>query len=250
MLLVLLCRGSSYSAISIYADGRGNIVSAPPARSETKGLDKAPRYGVPEGTELLKNVEYEFYLVSGRTFSEVIKSIDENGPFNRDRSRRLPYRCDWVLGVTYQFSATYAIEEESAKVHVEFTIYDISTDDRIHIMLPALIDDTFLNPVEKNIWNQYLLRLVGQAHDTVKILRDPGSGRKVSDGIGEISYVIFDYKEGMDVEKAIESYLKQESEKLVSDWARESGRRVSEYEKTTAYGLKHEMRVPFFKENN
>ncbi len=51
-------------------------------------------------------------------------------------------------------------------------IYDISITYNIKITLPTLIDDTALNPAEKNLWKNYYHRLVEYEHDHARIIRD------------------------------------------------------------------------------
>ncbi|TAN43298.1 MAG: DUF922 domain-containing protein [Nitrospirae bacterium] len=247
VILLLLAFSPAYSGIDQFFDSSGKMLRGGTAMPVAHGAAKPSGYALPEGIELVQGAGYEFYPVAGRTFAEIVKATNDNGPFTKDRSGRRPYNNEWQLGLSYQFRLTTAVDEERSKIHAALEIYDIAFTDNIRITLPALIDDTSLTPVEKDLWGQYLSRLVAQTRDLVSIIRDQERREKVSGSIREITYLIFDYQEGMDIERTVESYLRQETEKLGEEWAGEISRRTADYEKVTAFGLKHEMRRSFFR---
>ncbi|MHB8882862.1 MAG: hypothetical protein ACYC69_15295 [Thermodesulfovibrionales bacterium] len=247
VILLLLTCSPAYPGIEQFFDSSGKMLRTGTAITVAASAGKPSGYALPEGIELIRDAGYEFYPVAGRTFAEIVKATNENGPFSKDRSRRRPYINEWQLGLAYQFRLTTAVDKENSKIHAALEVYDVTFTDNIRITLPALIDDTSLTPVEKDLWGQYLSRLIAQTHDLVSIVRDQGLRDRVSGSIREITYLIFDYQEGMDIERTVESYLRQETEKLGEEWAGEISRRTADYEKVTAYGLKHEMRRSFFR---
>ncbi|MEW6109049.1 MAG: DUF922 domain-containing protein [Nitrospirota bacterium] len=249
--LIILSANAAYAGISQIFDKEGN-----PVLSSQKGISEQtsgsgmniPRYSVPEGVELLKDIKYEYYPVFGRTFSEIITSSEENGPFNREENRRFPTKSEWNIGWSYKFVYSYEIDEENNKIYIPVEIYDINVKYDITITLPTLIDDTSLNPVEKKMWKNYFLRLLEHEHDHVKIIRDVESMDKTLKNITDISYMVFDFKSDLDLERIVESSLEEETLKIGRTWLSEIKKRTDEYDRITDHGKKIETRELFFKQ--
>lgn len=246
-MLVILLTGSAYPEITQIFNQEGALISTSKKKSVSDRTSGIARYSIPDGIELQKDVSYEFYPVFGKTFSEIVKSSEENGPFNKKEKRRYLSKNDWSIGWAYQFAFSYEIDEEDRTVHVSLEISDIDIRDYITITLPTLTDDTALNPVEKNMWKNYLLRLLEHEHDHVRIIRDSDSRNGVLNSLKEINYLIFDYDEGIDIEKTVERFLTEETERIGREWVKKIKARDDEYSKITENGRKHENGGAFFR---
>jgi hypothetical protein len=229
ILLVFPC--SAYSTISQDFDSEGAPVSSRPQRAATDITGKTSRYSVPEGVELHKDITYEFYPVFGKTFSEIIKSSEENGPHNKAANRRFASMLKWGLGWSYQFDYSYGIDEEEGKVHAAMDILDINVTYHITITLPTLIDDTPLNPIERNLWKIYLQRLLEHEHARAGIIQDSNSKNAVLNSIREINYLIFDYQNGSDIENTVGLFIREETSKIGREWIRKINVQLQEYER-------------------
>lgn len=245
-MIVILFAGSAYPEIIQIFNQEGAMISTGKGKSASDRASGIARYSIPDGIELHKDVSYEFYPVFGKTFSEIVKSSEENGPFNKKEKMRFPTKHDWNTGWSYQFALSYDIDEEENKAHVSLELYDIDFMDEITITLPTLTDDTALNPVEKNMWKNYLLRLLEHEHDHVRIIRNPDSRNEALNSLKEINYLIFDYKEDMDIEKIVGRFLMEETEGIGREWVKKIKARDDEYSKITEHGRKHENRNRFF----
>lgn len=246
LLFLISLAGSASPGISQYFDSDGNPAPSELRKSTDDLLPGASRYSAPEGVELRKDIKYEYYPVFGKTFSELVRSSEENGPFNIKKNRRFPSKYEWSPGWSYQFDYTYALDEETGTVHVALEIADIDIKYNITITLPILIDDTSLNPIEKNMWKIYFLRLLEHEHDHVKIIQDNESKNKVLNSIREINYLIFDQKKGLDIEKTVSIFLKDETSKIGRDWIKQIKDRNDAYDRLTEYGSRHEQKESFF----
>lgn len=233
-ILPALSRPASAAGISLFFDSEGRQL-----RSSPKALEKSTRSthnAAPEGISPLSDVTYEYYPVSGRTFSEIMRSIRENGPYNRNRTERQPCRVDWTAALSLQFDYSYAIDEENGKMHAATEISGISLEDSSTVTLPSLLDDTALNPVEQSMWRTYLSDLVEHCHGIVALIRDKQTRKTASDKLTEITYLIFDYTEGMDVEKSVETFLRGEALRTGQESVREISSRIADYKRTTSPG--------------
>ncbi len=247
VLLIILFAGSAYPEISQYFYQEGNL-SLSRRKKGTELIFKVRRYSIPEGIELKKDIRYEFYPVFGRTFSEIVRSAEENGPFDKKENRRYLSKFDWGIGWSYQYSYTYIIDNENNTVHVSVEIFDMKIEYDITITLPTLIDDTALNPVEKNLWKSYFLKLMEYEHDHAKIVKDDDLKNTVINNITDISYLIFDYKSNTDIEQKVVSFIKKETSEIGYEWLKQIKSRKDEYDSMTEQGKKPEMREAFFKQ--
>ena len=155
MVFVFLYYSISYPEISQNFDSNGNSISSDKKSSEYSLSGRIQRHSVPEGIELQNDIRYEFYPVFGKTFSEIVRSAEENSPVNLKNKNRLPSRSDWTLGWNYKLAYSYGIDEEERTAHTAVEIYDVNINYHITILLPTLIDDTALNPAEKTLWKNY-----------------------------------------------------------------------------------------------
>ena len=265
------------SEIIQFFDSKGNPVSFPRAKIpyETKSVFK--RFSIPEGIELRKDIKHEFYPVFGKTFSEVVRSTEENGPRNIKENKHYKSKLEWKFGWSYKFRHTQkpdiesqdeekpedadqhdeelveesrydqAHDEENKTLNVALDIYDINISYDISITLPTLLDDSALNPIEKSMWKNYLQKIINYEYDHVKIIEDLATKEAIIKSIKDIDYIVFDFKKDVDIEKVAESFLRDETAKLGRYWADRIKIRYDEYNRATQYGLKPELRESFFK---
>jgi len=248
--LLLLLTPCAEAGFSLHFDSDGSLLKAFPP-SSAAGNSVGPSEGTSAGAgEKPKDVRYIYYPVSGKTFSAIIRSAEENGPLNRTRTRRLPYRVDWSVGLSCQPAFTYTIDEENSKLHAAVEFRDMEFFDRITITLPSLLDDTSLNPVEQRLWQGYVEKLSEHTADIVSIIRGRTATEKAAATLRETDYLIFDYSEGLDIEKTVETLLVQDATRAGKEWVREINRQITGYDETTVYGSRQERRNQFFDKLN
>ncbi len=243
---IFLFNGMSYSEISQYYDRDGNSLSSGGKKPETGLSYRAWKYYIPEGLELQKDLRYEFFPVFGKTFSEIVRSAVENSPAGQKDIKRLPSGFDWTSGWSCQLAYSHSIDEDDKAVHVSVEIYDINITYDITITLPTLIDDTALNPAEKNLWKNYYLRLLEYEYDHARIIRDKDAQEELRKKFSDLNYVIFDYSADIDIQKTVETFIRKETEKLGREWAKNLKKRVDEYDRATEHGLDPGKRDAFF----
>jgi predicted secreted Zn-dependent protease len=247
LLAVILFYGNASCAeISQYFDSEGNSLPSGNRRGEYGPSYGIQRYSIPEGIELQKDIRYEFYPVFGKTFSEIVRSAEENSPVDQKNKKRLPSRSGWTLGWNYKLAYSYGIDEEERTVHAAVEIYDANIIYHITILLPTLLDDSALNPAEKTLWKNYYLRLLEYEHDHAKIIRDNDAQKALIKKFNDLNYVIFDYSEETDIQKTVETFIQRETEKTGSEWVKNLKKRSEEYEKVTEYGFALQKRDSFF----
>jgi hypothetical protein len=246
VLLMLFSAGNAYPEIFQYFDQEGNYLSSSKIKS-AEPVSRVHRYSVPEGVKLYKDITYEYYPVSGKTFLEIVNSTKENGPFNKKENRRFPTKSLWNVGWSYQFVYSSAFDEESNKIHVAVEIYDVNIDYDITITLPTTIDDTSLNPIEKSLWKNYFQKLLEHEHNHVRIIKDDNAKNALIKYFEEIDYLIFDNISNTDIENTVAVYIKEETLKIGRAWVKQLKSRNDEYDRTSYYGKKQELRESFFK---
>jgi len=232
-LLLALCIPARAAGMSLSFDSEGRTLRSVPRPGEINN-SRTARNTAPEGVEILRDTAYEYYPVSGRTFSEIVRSVGENGPYNKSRTVRQPCRVDWTATLSVQYDFSYAIDEENGKMHAATEISDSTLEDSSTVTLPSLIDDTALNPVEQSMWRTYLSGLAEHCHALVAIIRDPQVRRTAREKMTDITYLIFDYTEGMDIEKSVEAFLRGEALRIGQEAVRGISARIADYEKTAA----------------
>ena len=242
----LLYGSVSCAEISQYFDSDGNSLSAGSKGRPDSLSSDVKRYSIPDGIELLRDIRYEFYPVFGKTFSEIVRSAEENNPADLKNKERLPSRSDWTLGWSYKIHYSEEVDEESNTVRVSAEIYDITITYDFTITLPTLIDDTALNPAEKNLWKNYYLRFVEYAHDHAKIIRDNDAKEELLKKFDDLGYTIFDYSKETDIQKEVETFLEKKTKDIGSAWVKDLKKRLDAYDRATEYGLAIQNRESFF----
>lgn len=247
VVFVFLYCGISYPEISQNFDSNGNSISSGSKSSvENRSRRRINRHAVPEGIELQNDIRYEFYPVFGKTFSEIVRSAEENSPVDQKSKKRLPTRFEWSVGWSYKIDQSTEIDETDNTTQEEVEIYDVSIKYNIKITLPTLIDDTALNPSEKNLWKDYYRSLVEYEHDHARIIRDDDAKKELLRKFHDLGYTIFDYSKEFDIQNAVETYIRKETESIGSAWVKDLKKRIDAYDKATECGLALQNRESFF----
>ena len=243
---LLLCSSVTCAEISQYFDSEGNILSSDSRNREVTPPHGVQRSFVPEGITLQNNVRYEFYPVFGKTYSEIVRSAEENSPAGPKNRRRLPSKSDWTVDWSYKIDYLEALDEEGKTVHASVEIYDISITYHIKTTLPTLIDDTALNPAEKVLWKNYYHRLIEYEDDHARIIRDKDAQEELRKKFSELDYVVFDYSSNIDIDKTVETFIQKETEKIGREWVKNLKKRVDEYDRMTEFGIALQKKSSFF----
>lgn len=246
LLCVFLLNGISYPEVSQYFDRDGNPLSAESRNREDSLSEGIQRYSIPEGIALHKDIRYEFYPVFGKTFSEIVRSAEENSPVYPKNKKRLPSKTDWTLGWTYKIDYSEDFDAEDKTLHVSAELYDIIITYDITITLPTLTDDTALNPAEKNLWKNYYLRLVEYEHDHAKIIRDKDTEQELRKKFSGLEDVIFVFSTDVDFVKNVDTFIEKETKKIGREWVINVKKRTDEYDRVTEYGFALQKKDSFF----
>jgi predicted secreted Zn-dependent protease len=226
--LIPMLSDTSQAGVSQHFDKSGRLVpdgkKAPAYRSK-----RARKYSVPEGVQLRPDVRYEFYPVFGKTFTEIVRSVGENGPFNRQTRKRQPSSYDWSMGWTYQISINTEFDDENEKIHCDILLHDISPAYDIRVTLPALTDDSALNPIEKELWKGYFQKIVAFEHGHVRVIKDD-MREMILKRMGEITYLMLDAESTEDPEHAAEQFVRAETARIGSDIVRQIQQNLAIYD--------------------
>ena len=246
VVFFFLCYSISYPEISQNFDSNGNPISSVGKSRLNSRSSRISRHSVPEGIELQSDIHYEFYPVFGKTFSEIVRSAEENSPVDLKSRKRLPTRLEWSVGWSYKIDQSTEIDESDNTPQEEVEISDVIVKYNIKITLPTLIDDTALNPSEKNLWKNYYHTLVQYEHDHARIIRDNDSKAELLKKFRDLDYMNFDYSKEIDIQKAVETFIKKETESIGSAWVKDLKKRIDAYDRATEYGLALQNRESFF----
>ena len=248
LLLLSIFTQPSYAAISqsLYFDQEGNPLSGGPA-AVPSDPSHAALSSVPAGVVLRRDVVYEYYPVNGKSFSEIVTSVQENGPYIAGAKRRLPSKMKWRFGISYEYDFTSALDEEDTAVHVSLEVKNIKVTYGITVTLPSLIDNTSLNPIEITLWKNLFLQFLEHEYDHVDIIEDSATADETKKSLSEINYLIFDYRDGLDIDNTIGAFLKDEAARTAKEMSGNIRERLNEYDRLTDFGNKHSMRDSFFR---
>jgi predicted secreted Zn-dependent protease len=228
-LMVLASAGMSQAEVSQHFDRSGSLVPAGKKLTAPQAQRRMRKYSVPEGIELRPDVRYEFYPVFGKTFAEIVKSTEENSPRNEKTKKRQSSAYDWNLGWTYDFSFSLEPDEEDEKVHCDFMIVDPILSYDITVTLPALTDDSALNPMEKDLWKNYVATLLERVHGRIKIIKDDTKD-VILRQFGEITYLFLNEEEAVNAEKIVERFVRAETERIGSNIIRQIQQKLEAYD--------------------
>jgi len=232
--MFFLFPGNSRGEVIQHFDAAGNLVP------ETKKTAPSPahntqKYSVVQSLGLRPDVRYEFYPVFGRTYAEIVKSAEENGPFNKETRTRQTSAFSWAMGWTYQFSYTTEYDEDNNKLHCDIIIQDITFSYDITITLPVLTDNSFLNDIEKDLWKNYIARILELEHGRVKIVKDEPQ-ENILRRMGEISYLMLDADEENTADKLIERYVREETARIGKETVKQIREKLDQYPKKSEGG--------------
>jgi len=225
--LILAAAGSAEGEVVQRFDASGNLTSAR-TRPGTLTARKSHKYSIPEGLELRSDTAYEFYPVFGKTFAEIVKSAEENGPVNKKTRKRQPSAFDWSLGWTYQFSYSTEYDEENDKIHCDIAIHDVILFNDITVTLPALTDDSALNLIEKDLWKNYVARLLEAEHGRAKIIKDDMK-EIILQRMGEITYLLLEAEQADIAEKMVERFVREETARIGKDVIQQIRQKLEQY---------------------
>jgi len=234
-LMVLASATLSQAEITQHFDRTGKLVPAV-RRSVTPQLHRMRKYSVPEGIELRPDVHYEFYPVFGKTFAQIVKSAEENGPRNKITKKRQVSSFDWSLGWTYDYSFSLEQDDDQEKVHCDLMIVDPVLSYDFIVMLPALTDDSALNPMEKDLWKNYVASLLEQAYSRIRIIKDDTKDAILKQ-FGEIAYILLNRDEENNAEKIVERFVRTETEKVGSAMIRQIQQNLDAYDSSPARNI-------------
>jgi predicted secreted Zn-dependent protease len=232
--IFFLLPGNSRGEVIQHFDAAGNLVP------ETKKNAPSPahntqKYSVVQSLGLRPDVRYEFYPVFGRTYAEIVKSAEENGPFNKETRTRQTSAFSWAMGWTYQFSYTTEYDEDNNKLHCDIIIQDVAFSYDITITLPVLTDNSFLNDIEKDLWKNYIARILELEHGRVKIVKDEPQ-ENILRRMGEISYLMLDADEENTADKLIEHYVREETARIGKETVKQIREKLAQYPKKSEEG--------------
>jgi hypothetical protein len=245
VFLLLSAAQPAFPAVSqsLFFDSRGNLMSSAPATvSPPENGLATPPSAIPEGVELRQGIRYEYYPVHGAAFSDVVKSIQENGPYDANLKKRLPTKITWGFGISYEYNFSSALDEDASAMHVAVEVENLRVSYAITLTLPSLIDNTALNPIEKNLWKNYWLRLLDHEYGHIGIIEDSGIADQAKRSLAEIDYLIFDYREGSDIDSIIGTFLKEEAGKAAREMSGTIREKLNDYDTQTDYGSKSILR--------
>ncbi len=229
LFLVFLLPGHSGGEIVQHFDAAGNLVPAARTSLPTPA-HKSQKYSVAQSLGLRSDIRYEFYPVFGKTFAEIVKSAEENGPFNKKTRKRQTSAFAWSMGWSYQLSYATEYDEENDKVHVDILLHDITISYDITVTLPVLTDDSSLNDIEKDLWKNYIAGLLEAEHSKVKIVKDD-TQENIIRRMGEIAYLMLDGEEEEDAEKLVERRVKEETARIGKETIMQIQEKLGQYEK-------------------
>ena len=178
---------------------------------------------------MLPGLRYEFYPVFGKTFAEIVKSAEENGPIDKRTGRRTTSVFEWAIGWSYEFTYQMEYEEEDDKLHCSISLYDVSLLFDITITLPVLTDDSSLNAIEKELWRGYIANILKAEHGRVKIVRDDARD-DILRRLDAMDYLVLDAEQEADAEDLVARYVREQTARGGRDAVRQIGERLDHYE--------------------
>ncbi len=228
-VFLLLPTAQADALVRLFFDSQGNLRASSPAKVTGTLSARAAGPSVPAGTVLRRDFSYDFFPVSGRTFSEVVESAEGNGPVSRDTGRRFPSRLDWSFSLSYDYEYTYEINEEDGTVHVALDIHEVKVAGDFAVTLPTLIDSTPLNPVEQDLWKSYIRGLLASEYGKADIIADPEVSDRAAEDLKEITYIIFEYKDDAEIERTVTRFLREEAVRVGRETAQAIRERLAGY---------------------
>lgn len=203
---------SSDAEVFQYFDETGALLASGTPPLYPAG-EKPP--GLPENLGGRTDIVFRSYPVFGKTFVDMVKSIEENGPQDRRLGRRTATRLDWKLGFSYIIEYDYEFVEDDQTVTVFLQLSDIMFRNEYAITTPSPVNDAALNPVERTLFRNYIARALAQEHERIMIIEDESVRTEMRKGFEEIRGASFSNAlSDADLEQAIERFVRDETKKI------------------------------------
>lgn len=229
-VLVFCTAAPASETIALTFDRSGEQLPAVP--SSFRG--RSAPFAASEGVRPRSDVRYDSYSVFGRSFGEIMKSVDENGVRSAGRQKRNPSAFDWVTGLSFTYDYTYEIVEDEDMAVVTLEVIELKREDRFRITLPHLVNDTALNPIELSLFHDFLAKLLEQEHRRIEVVGDEEIWNALRSGIDRLQVFKVTLVEDMDIERTIESIITREAVRLGRERARRVQEKMKEFDRKAA----------------
>jgi predicted secreted Zn-dependent protease len=193
---------------------------------------------------LLGDVHYDYYPVFGRSFGEVIDSVQANGPYDSGDNRRYAGQTRWATGWSYSFDSSY--KQDGGHLRAAVTIRDIQFRSDIVVLLPMLSPDSELGHHDLQQWQGFMARLLEHEHDHVRIVRESFSRDEAAKKVLSIREVVVRAEPGVDPDSLVQQAVETETARIGHELVRTVKAKNDEYDRLTEHGLRPEMKPVFF----
>ncbi len=193
---------------------------------------------------LLGGVRYDYYPVYGRSFGEVLASVQANGPYDSGDSRRYAGETRWTTGWSYSFDSSYT--RDGSQLRGAVTVRDIQFRSDIVVLLPMLSPDSELGFHDLQQWQSFMTGLLEHEHDHVRIVRESFHRDEAARRMSELREVQVPVEPGVDPESLIQGAVETETARIGHELVRTVKAKNDEYDRLTEHGLKPEMKTVFF----
>lgn len=203
-----------------------------------------PRMDQQVTLKLLGDVLYDYYPVFGRSFGEVVDSVQANGPYDAGDNRRYAGQTRWATGWSYSFGSSYT--RDGGYLRAAVSIRDIQFRSDIVVLLPMLSAEAELGPHDLQQWQGFMTRLLDHEHDHVRIVRESLPREEAVKKVLAIREVLVPDVPGVDPDSLVQQAVETETAKIGHELVRTVKTRNDEYDRLTEHGLRPEMQAVFF----
>jgi len=193
---------------------------------------------------LLGDVHYDYYPVFGRSFGEVVNSVQANGPYDSGDNRRYAGQTRWATGWSYSFDSSYTRDRDYLRAAI--TIRDIQFRSDIAVLLPMLSPDAELGYHDLQQWQAFMAKLLDHEHDHVRIVRESFPRDEAVKKVLAIREVSVPADPGIDPDSLIQQAVEAETARIGHELVRTVKAKNDEYDRLTEHGLRPEMKAVFF----
>ena len=175
---------------------------------------------LPEGIKPRADTSYQFYPVFGKTFAELLRSVEENAPIPAGSGGRAASRLDWKVGISYSIEYDYESDEETGSITASIQLVSVSLRNEYVIVLPAAVNDSSLNPVERTLFRTYVAKLIETEYAKIRKIEDPALFKSLRDHFSELEEIQLAKGSEANIEQLIERSVRQETAKIAKDYVR------------------------------
>ncbi len=227
-----------------YFDEEGTlIVTDNPHR--TKRSHTASSVLVPSvRTESGDGITYEYYPVTGRTFSEAVAAASGLGPFDGKEGRPYAGQTRWSAGWSYAFRSS--CRKEGGLLRVSLQLTDIDFKSRLTVVLPSLAGGVSLGRHDSSLWEKFMKGLREHEADHVAIIRDPAYRDEAVRRLSSLRELVVPADPSGAPDDVIRQAVEAETARIGHEILKKIKARNDEYDRITEHGIKHEMRSAFF----